>query len=225
MPAPRLTPFELVFESVAQTSFPEIQSGLAGSGQDPRNRDAFLMQREVVTLLHDLRPEGGLGEGIDQLAALVHHAYLFWSAGSITVELSSEQLSELLAAAPSASETPEQPAAYIQLPERRIWAQVVSGQSHEPLDGFFHHAAAGAYRILGVFGLHPERYGFSVVEVAGRRPSALTRPDRTPLFSPTLPGGAAAGLYSIAGSEELLELGFRSLELGTALGARLTTLS
>jgi hypothetical protein len=215
MPAPRPTPFDLVFESAAGTIFPKIQSELADSGQDPRDRDAFLMQREVITLLHDLRPEEGLGEGIDQLAALVHHAYLFWNAGSVTVELPSGQLSDLLAIEPSPDEQPGQPSTYIQLPERRVWAQVIAGESHEPLDGFFQHAAteAGVLRVLGVFGMHPDRPGFSVVEVTGAKPRALGRADGTPLFSSILPGGAAAGLYSIAGAEELLELGWRC-ELG-----------
>ncbi len=223
MPASRPTPFDIVFESAAETTFSRIQSGLAGSGQDPRDRDAFLMQREVVTLLHELRPEEGLGEGIDQLAALVHHAYLFWNAGSVTVELTSEQLSDLLAIEPSPDEPTGQPPTYIQLPERRVWAQVIAGESHEPLDGLFQYTApeAGVLRVLGVFGMHPDRPGFSVVEVTGPRPKALSRTDGTPLFASILPGGAAAGLNSIAGAEELLELGWRcelgagSLELGS----------
>jgi hypothetical protein len=211
MSASRLSPFAIVFESAAATVFPRIKSGLVESGQDSRDRDAFLMQREVVSLLHDLRPEEGLGEGIDQLAALVHHAYLFWDAGCTTVELNSGQLSELLASQASPYELREQSPAYIQIPQRLVWAQVIPGESHEPLDGVFQHAApeSGVLRVLGVFGMHPDRPGFSVVEVTGRRPKALSRPDATPLFSSTLPGGAAAGLYSIAGAEELLELGWR----------------
>jgi hypothetical protein len=226
----RPTPFEFVFEPTARTSFPGIQSGLSNAGQDPRDRDAFLMQREVVTLLHELRPEEGLGEGIDQLAALVHHAYLFWDAGCTIIELSSGRLSELLAAEPTPDELREQSPTYIQLPERLVWAQVIPGESHEPLDGVFQHAApeAGILRVLGVFGMYPDRPGFSVVEVVGTRPKALTRSDGTPLFSSILPGGAAAGLYSIAGAEELLELGWRvelaagRRELGAGLGSGIT---
>jgi hypothetical protein len=214
--AHRPTPFEIVFDSAARTTFPDIQSGLAASGQDPRDRDAFLMQREVVTLLHDLRPEEGLGEGIDQLAALVHHAYLFWNAGSNYLEVSARQLGHLLGDSHSRVAEPDQAPSYIQLPERRVWAQVVPGQAHEPLDGFFHYSSPepGVLRVLGVFGMHPERSGFSVVEVTGKRRLSLSREDGSPLFASTLPGGAAAGLYSIVGEEELLELGARCLELG-----------
>jgi hypothetical protein len=219
MQHPRPTPFDLALEPAVQTAFPAIRSALSTSGQDPRHRDAFLMLGEVVTLVRDLRPEGGLGEGIDQLTALVHHGYLYWSAGSIRVELTSERLTQLLShPALSANDEPDHPPHYVQIPERRVWAQVISGQSHEPLDGFFQYTAEpGVRRLLGVFGMHPERLGFSVVEVTGPRPSALSRLDGTPLFSPTLPGADAAGLYTITGGEELLELAWRTGEIASAV--------
>ena len=37
-------------------------------------------------------PEEGLGEGMDQLVALVHHAYLLWDAGVLTLPLPGERL-------------------------------------------------------------------------------------------------------------------------------------
>jgi hypothetical protein len=79
------------------------------------------------------------------------------------------------------------------------------------MDGFFlHDTPAGELRVLAVFGLHPGRDGFTVVEATGPRAAALVRHDGAPLFAPTLPGGGAAGLHSIAGEEELLELGWRA---------------
>ena len=69
--------------------------------------------------------------------------------------------------------------------------------------------------MLGIFGLRPDRAGFSAVEAAGPRPGALDRADGTPLFSPVLAGGQAAGLYSLVGGEELLELGWRTRALAT----------
>src|SRR4051794_32589258 len=122
----RPTPFELAFETTARISFPAIQAAVEASGRDARDRDGFLLLRDVVTLLHDLRPDEGLGEGIDQLVALLHHAYLFWSAGAVSVEVPAELLHELL-------ETPigtpgtemELDPRYVQLPLRRIWAQAV----------------------------------------------------------------------------------------------------
>ena len=179
------------------------------------------MLREVVTLLRELRPEEGLGEGIDQLAALIHHAYLFWAAGQMTVELSQERLPVLLTgpAEDDAAETP--PAYYLQVPERRVWAEVIAGRPPEPMDGCFVHPPTDAHslRVLGVFGVHPERDGFSVVEASGPRASGLARQDGSPLFAPVLPGGEAARLFSLVGEEELLELGWRSRAVAQALPA------
>ena len=77
----RPTPFDLVFDPIADDRFPAIRDALAGSGRDPRDRDAFLMEKASVSLVRELRPEDGLGDGMDQLVALVHHAYLFWAGG------------------------------------------------------------------------------------------------------------------------------------------------
>jgi nucleotide-binding universal stress UspA family protein len=209
---PRPTPIDLVFGQVVEDSFPTIRSALQAADRDPTDRDAFLMLADVVTLLRRLRPEEGLGEGMDQLVALVHHAYLTWDAGTVTLEIGGEQAEELLQPAASAAEAAEVPRAYYaQFPERRIWAEVLVGEPPEPLDGCFVHATAGGeLRVLGVFGLRAERVGFSVVEATGTRPEQLARADGSPLFSSILPGGEAAGLHSIMGGEELLELGWRT---------------
>jgi len=70
--------------------------------------------------------------------------------------------------------------------------------------------------VLGIFGLRPDRAGFSAVEVGGARPGRPARADGSALFAPTLPGGKAAGLHSITGEEELLELGWRTTGLAAA---------
>ena len=175
------------------------------------------MLRDVVTLVRELRPEEGLGEGIDQLAALVHQAYLYWDAEDRVIEPTPEQLTSLLRTFTSAGHGAEAPSAYYaQMPQHRIWAEVIPGHPPEPLDGCFVHSTPDgtALRVLGVFGIHPERVGFSVVEAVGPRPLALGRADGTELFAPTLTGGQAAGLFSITGEEELLDLGWRIQELG-----------
>lgn len=218
----RPTPFDLVFQPAGETIFPAIRAALSQAGQDPRDRDGFLMLREVVTLLREMRPDEGLGEGIDRLAALVHHAYLYWDAGCLTVEFPLDRLAGLLGhqSGPDENEA-EGPAYYAQVPERRIWAQVIPGEPHEPMDGCFVHGLPGSAKltVLGVFGIHPERAGFSVVEVTGPKPGALARLDGTDLFAPTLPGGAAAKLFSVAGEEELLDLGWRTHDAATKAAA------
>jgi len=213
----RATPFDLVFNRAAESTFPRIASSLAAGGHDPADRDAFLMDREVVTLLRDLRPEEGLGEAMDQMVALVHHAYLTWAAGAVTIPVGREAAEELLGHAPEDADSKDVPACYAQFPERMIWATVIENQAPEPLDGIFvSRIPGGGLRVLGIFGLRPERAGFSAVEAAGGRVERLAREDGSPLFDPTLAGGATAGLRSIAGEEELLELGWRTL--GPAAG-------
>jgi hypothetical protein len=216
---PRPTPFDLVFSQIAERTFPEIRSSIERAGYEPTGRDAFLMIPEVVTLLRELRPEEGLGEGMDQLVALLHHVYVLWDAGGLTLPMPEDRLAELLGSSSAASAQAEPPRAYYaQFPPHLVWAEVLEGESHEPLDGcFVHSTAAGSLRVLGVFGVRPERLGFSVVEAEGPRAPDLCRPDGSTLFSPVLPGGASAGLHSIAGGEELLELGWRTRAMATDL--------
>ena len=217
---PRPTPFDLVFCQIAERAFPEIRASIERAGYEPTDRDAFLMIPEVVTLLRELRPEEGVGEGMDQLVALLHHVYVLWDAGGLTLPLPEDRLGELLGSS-FATSTPVEPRAYYaQFPQHQVWAEVLEGESHEPLDGcFVHSTATGSLRVLGVFGVRPERLGFSVVEAEGPRAPDLRRPDGSTLFSPVLPGGVSAGLHSIAGGEELLELGWRTRAMATELFA------
>ena len=217
----RPIPFDLVFEPFADARFPAIRDALAAAGRDPRDRDGFLMVRETAQLVRELRPDDGVGEGMDQLVALAHHAFLLWQAGVPVLPVTREQLVHLLDGPGPGEPAGETPAAwYAQLPERRIWAQVLEEAAHEPLDGCFVHELPDAgLRVLGIFGLHGERAGFSVVEAIGLRPRDLARPDGSPLFDSVLPGGHAAGLHSLGGTDELLELGWRLRGLGRALAA------
>jgi hypothetical protein len=152
--------------------------------------------------------------------ALLHHVYVLWDAGGLTLPVPEDRLGELLGSS-FATSTPVEPRAYYaQFPQHQVWAEVLEGESHEPLDGcFVHSTATGSLRVLGVFGVRPERLGFSVVEAEGLRAPDLRRPDGSTLFSPVLPGGVSAGLHSIAGGEELLELGWRTRAMATELFA------
>jgi hypothetical protein len=218
---PRVTPLDLVFQPAAATSFPRIAASLAAGGHDPADRDAFLMDREAITLLRDLRPDEGLGEAMDQMVALVHHAYLTWAAGGVTIPIARDTAEELLGAVARDGNEPRDLAAYYaQFPERMIWARVIDNEPPEPLDGVFvFRDPTGGLRVLGIFGLRPDRPGFSAVEATGPRVARLTRENGTALFAPTLPGAAEAGLRSITGEEELLELGWRTQGLAAAVAS------
>jgi hypothetical protein len=224
--APRPTPFDLVFGALAAGRFPALREALAAAGGDPRDRDAFLLVREAVELLHDLRPDEGLGPAVETLAALVHHAYLFWMDGARVGVVSEEGLETIMAEGPvegrkdgrSEGETSEnlpsfrpsvRPSVYIQLPPLVVWGSPVTGAPPEPLDGWFLGPEPDRITVLAVFGLHPARPGLTAAEVAGPRPTGLRREDGSPLFAPLLAGGRAAGLHSLAGGEELLELAWR----------------
>ena len=200
---------------MADDRFPALAASLLAAGRDEADRDAFLLDRAVVELLQDLVPEEHDVEQIEEFVAVLHHAYLFWRNGRTVVAVDRQRAATLLSpgpsgAAPSAART-VRPSAYHQFPERLVWAQLTPDAPHEPLDGFFvRPAPAAAIEVLGVFGVHPGRPGFGVAEVSGPRPLSLGRADGSPPFSPALPGGDAAGLHSLVGAEELLELAYRA---------------
>jgi hypothetical protein len=208
----RPTPFDLVFSGLAPERFPALRDALAAAGADPRDRDAFLLTFPAMSLLRDLRPDdSGAGEGVHELTALLHHAYLAWDAGLPTWTVADARLRQLLPLelAPTA---PPPVAGYAQLPERLVWASLTASGPWEPLDGCFVHLAAdGTLRVLGVFGLHPSRTGFTVAEAGGAPGSLRRRQDGAPLFSPTLEGGAHAGLFAVVEPGELVELAGRLL--------------
>jgi hypothetical protein len=180
---PRPTPFDLAFDPLAEQRFPALKEELAHDGRDPRDRDAFLVSPEAVQLIRDLRPTEGVGEAIDQLVAFVHHAYLFWDAGQQYTTVLAEQVETFLGSTPPVSDSEITSPFYVQLPERRVWGEVLQGEPHEPLDGaFVHHDPVGGLRVLGVFGMNRERDGFSVVEAAGPASSTWLVPMARPFL-------------------------------------------
>ncbi|MEO8635395.1 MAG: hypothetical protein ABI587_08980 [Gemmatimonadales bacterium] len=215
----RPTPFDVAFGAQADERFPRIRDSLAASARDPHDLDAFTLDREVVTLLRELVPDEGVGEAIAEHIALLHHSYLYWAEGGWLVQVSRARARRLLGAearvsesAPPPTDTPR--AAYVQFPEHLVWAALGEGEPHQPLDGLFVRAwPAGGFFVLAIFSMHPSHEGFTVVEADGHAANVLAREDGTALFSPVLPGGAAAGLYSIVGGEELLELAARTRPL------------
>jgi hypothetical protein len=223
MPEPRPTPFALVFGAAGSERFPVLRHGIEAAGRDPRDRDAFLLVREVAELLHELRPDTGVGAAVEALAAFLHFAYLFWMDGEQVKLLSEPELSSLLgipssrppvlpSSRPPTFRPSDSPTRYVQLPALRVWATPLSGQPVEPLDGWFATRSDAQLSLLAIFGLNPAREGMTAVELSGPRPAELARVDGSALFAPTLAGGEAAGLSSLLGEAELLELAWRAEE-------------
>jgi len=209
----RPTPFDLAFGPDAEIRFERIRASLAAGGRDHHDEDAFVLDREVTAYLRELVPDEGVGDGVRQHLALLHQAYLYWAEGGWHVRLSADRARNLLSMS-GADVMPVVPprAFYLQFPERLIWAELAPGEPHEPLDGLFIRPwPEGGFFVLGVFGLHRGRAGFSVAMAEGFRPDPAGRESGEPLFAPVMAGGAAAGLYSIIGEDELVELAARSL--------------
>lgn len=206
----RLDPFTLAYGPYVPARFTDIRSALGAEGIDPFDRDAWSIARPVAELLRELRPDEGLGEAVADLLALTHAAFLFWQEGERRINLSRPSLDQLVQAPAVPPGGPGgRTAYYAGLPPGRVWGTPVPAAQPEPLEGWFATAAGDRLEVVAVFGLLPGRPGFTVARAEGRPPGALARADQSPLFSPVLPGGAAAGLWSVVGGEELLELGWR----------------
>jgi hypothetical protein len=186
-----------------------VREALLAEQRDPYDRDAFLMSPVVVDMIREARPDEGYGQTIDQVVALLHLAYLYWQEGRPVIDLDDSGLDQLVSEGSDNGALQQPPAYYVRIPPRRVWASPLEGQTPEPLDGWIAARHGDLLRLVALFGVRPERDGATVVAAEGKPPAGLTRDDGTPLFSPVLPGGQAAGLYSIVGTEELLELAWR----------------
>ncbi len=204
----RPTPFSLVFADLAAERFPAVREAV---GPTPV-LDSFLMAGPVVELLHDLRPDEGLGSAVDDFVALVHAAYRHWVDDAPVRRYDAAQTGTLLAAAPSAAAEARGPVQYIQVAPRLIWARLEDAEAHEPLDGWFAVPTHSGLRVVACLGLHPTRPGLSVLTAEGGRPVLTPRTDGSAPFAPTMSGGDLAGLASVATVAELLALGWRAID-------------
>lgn len=202
-------PFELVFGALAEERFPAIRASLPANA----DLDTFMLTGPAVELLRIMRPDEGLGDGIDEFVAFVHAAYRFWESGqqvtrldtAATRELCLSDWGEATAGAPYPTT-----AAYIQVAPRLIWGQLDDGDIYEPLDGWFAVPVETGLRIVACFGVHPDRPGLSLLVVEGGAPGEVQREDGSPTFAPVMAGGDTAGLHAVIAPEELLLLAWRA---------------
>lgn len=207
----RPIPFDLALDALPADRLADAMAALAADKVDLADRDAVLLHRAAVSLLHDLRPENGLGDAAEEFVAFLHHALAWHAAGRVLGAATRDALTLMLAERPADDVCTEGGPRYIQLPVQRVWGRPVPDEPHEPLDGLhLLPQADGTLRVLACFGVHEQRAGLTVVEAAGPRSGPLARADGSPLFAPQLPGGAAAGLHELLSPDELLELGWRA---------------
>jgi len=220
----RTTPFALAFTEI-EPRFPAIAEALQQDGAAVTDRDRFALLEPVGRLLKEIVPEGAGADALEVHVLLLHHAYQFWAAEQPVYQISDVSLSRAALEERITTALPH-PAQYLQLPELRVWGSPNEGSPPEPLDGMFVSEAAagdGAIDVLAIFGMRPDRPGFSAVGLAGRADPddptageieiAAAREDGTAPFAPKLAGGSAAGLYSVANAAELLLLTCRLLTL------------
>jgi len=204
----RVSPFDVVFGELADERFPGLKASLGAGKVDATDRDAFILDRAVTEFLRDLVPEDAPPESLHEFIAVLQHSYLYWAAGRrVGVSAGTD-----LPTGSTHSYPPDRLPAYLQLPSHLYWGQLEPDAPHEPLDGFFVHKFGDGIRALAIFGLHPERPGFSVAEVKGETPAPLLpRADGSAPFAPQMDGGKNAGIRSLSGPDELLALAWHAL--------------
>jgi hypothetical protein len=222
----RATPFTHVFGGEIAARFPVIAEALRQEGIDAADRDRFVLLEPVGRLLRDIVPTDAGADALEAHVLLLHHVYRYWAAQQPIYQITEPTLRSAVAAKRISTALPGD-ALYLQLPELRVWGSpnAEAGSPPEPLDGMFvsRTGVEGAVGVLAVFGMRPDRPGFSAVGLEGRAdaddPSAAeieiaaARDDGSAPFGPKLAGGTAAGLYSVANPGELLLLTCRLLAL------------
>jgi hypothetical protein len=227
----RPTPFALAFSDLARERFPAIAQVLAEGALSSADRDRFMLLEPVGRLLREIAPDGTGPDALEAQMLMLHHAYRHWTGGGWVYRIGEPALRRAATVRKSfraggasiSSHIPHQ-ALYLQLPELRVWGTPTEDAA-EPLDGMFvsETAVPGSIAVLGIFGMREGRPGFSAVGLEARADTddptggeieiAAAREDGSERFSPTLAGGAEAGLYSLANAGELLLLTCRLLAL------------
>jgi len=220
----RPTPFALAFDELARDRFPAIAQALEHDGVSSADRDRFMLLEPVGRLLREIAPDGTGADALEAHMLMLHHAYRHWAGGGWVYRIAESPLRRAAETPSITSHLPRQ-ALYLQLPELKVWGTPTADGVSEPLDGLFvtEKPEQRGIAVLGIFGMREGRPGFSAVGLEGHADAddpagseiavAAAREDGSERFSPTLAGGAQAGLYSLANAGELLLLTCRLLVL------------
>lgn len=188
----RPLPWTDIVAAIGDEHFRQIRESLEATKADPRDRDAFLLDGSAAAMLRDLMPEDAPTDMVHAYGALLHTLYVMWSHGWPLRTIDEAALRTSLASGRPLNPEPRTlDPFYLQLPERLVWALPAEGAAHEPLDGIFVLPGPDRVHALAVLGFRSEREGFTTMEGAIRLPAPAPgpRPDGTPAFASTLPGG------------------------------------
>ena len=223
----RITPYELILESLEVDAFPAIRAEAEQRGKDPRRRDQFLLLGFVGASLKDIMPDDAPTDAIDEYGELLYQGFQFWSFGHRLYSIGEDvvklltadeyEMDDWILAAP--------PACYLQFPYQRLWARVAADAPFEPVDGCFvvvdetaPAPQSGAHlRAQLVLGVRPDRPGVSLVSYrTDLDPHTASRVAHAPwregsaAFANAIPGGERKGYLTLATTSELEALVIRA---------------
>ena len=224
----RITPYELILESLELAAFPAIRAEAEERGRDTRRRDQFVLLGHVGATLKEIVPDDAPPDSLEEFAELLYHGFQFWSFGRKLYVFDAGAIDVL--AAPEAKigdwRLTGCPSCYLQLPAQRLWARVSVDAPYEPADGIFvvvddtePAPEAGIHlRAQLILGVRSDRDGLSLVSYRTdldprAAPALAEHPWRESgaAFANVIPGGERRGFLTLATTSELQALVIRAL--------------
>ncbi len=164
----RPTPFSYVFGEIAEREFPPVAAALERTGGIEADRDQFVLLEPVGRLLREIVPDDASADALEAHVRLLHHAFCHWVAQGWVYRIGEAALSRAISEKRITARLPR-PAIYLQLPELRVWGTPHTEGPAEPLDGMFvTESLPEGLAVLAIFGMRPDRPGFSAVGLDGR---------------------------------------------------------
>jgi len=130
------TRIDIGLDDSTHRMFEAVRDALARDHVDPFDRDAFLMHRSVVEMIHGGRPTGEVGEAIAEFTALLHIIFLFWLDGGPAIDVSGKTLEDVMRSQVRSGGLSERRTVFVRVEPRRIWGSPTEA-GPEPLDGWY----------------------------------------------------------------------------------------
>lgn len=211
----RIIPSDLIFGEAIEDRFQLVKTEAEVSRRDFTDPAQFAALSTVQHLLTEIESPKLLEQNPAAAAEyliLLYAAFRFWEGGKRVMQVVPLEWDDTFIAHFVSADPPEitAGACYVQLPERRFWAQIESGAPHEPLDGCYVATSRDGRQVVvvAILGLRTGRSGFSQVSltVTQEELEAARTITRYPAFAPVMDGGAEAGFKSVESQAELLLL-------------------